>query len=92
LVKAFQAAGMKVLLVSGGFTFFTDHVRDRFWHESQEILDLPDGQLELTLQLADLLEAERLILQWGGQAEALEPGELRARLAAAGKAIARTHG
>ena len=26
LVKACQAAGMKVLLVSGGFTFFTDHV------------------------------------------------------------------
>ncbi len=54
-------------------------------------LDLPDGQLELTLQLADLLEAERLILQWGGQAEVLEPTELRARLAIAGKAIAKTH-
>ena len=26
LVKACQAAGMKVLLVSGGFTFFTEHV------------------------------------------------------------------
>jgi phosphoserine phosphatase len=29
LVKACQAAGMKVLLVSGGFTFFTDHVKNR---------------------------------------------------------------
>jgi phosphoserine phosphatase len=29
LVLACKAAGMKVLLVSGGFTFFTDHVRDR---------------------------------------------------------------
>jgi phosphoserine phosphatase len=29
LVQACQAAGMKTLLVSGGFTFFTDHVRDR---------------------------------------------------------------
>ena len=28
LVKACRAAGMKVLLVSGGFTYFTDHVRD----------------------------------------------------------------
>jgi len=28
LVAACQGAGMKVLLVSGGFTFFTDHVRD----------------------------------------------------------------
>jgi phosphoserine phosphatase len=29
LVKACKAAGMKVLLVSGGFTFFTDRIRER---------------------------------------------------------------
>ena len=29
LVKACKAAGLKVLLVSGGFTYFTDRVRDR---------------------------------------------------------------
>jgi phosphoserine phosphatase len=29
LVHACKAAGMKVLLVSGGFTFFTDRIRDR---------------------------------------------------------------
>lgn len=29
LVQACKAAGMKVLLVSGGFTFFTDRIRDR---------------------------------------------------------------
>jgi phosphoserine phosphatase len=29
LVKACKAAGLKVLLVSGGFTFFTDRIRDR---------------------------------------------------------------
>jgi phosphoserine phosphatase len=29
LVQACQAAGLKTLLVSGGFTFFTDRVRDR---------------------------------------------------------------
>src|SRR5512141_2527131 len=29
LVAACKAAGMKLLLVSGGFTFFTDRVRDR---------------------------------------------------------------
>ena len=69
-----------------------DHVRDRFWHESQEFKALPDGRLELNLQLADLLEVERLILQWGGLAEALEPPVLRNRLAAAGKAIAKAHG
>ncbi len=29
LVKACKAAGLKVLLVSGGFTFFTDRIRER---------------------------------------------------------------
>ncbi|TFY99375.1 phosphoserine phosphatase SerB [Ramlibacter henchirensis] len=29
LVKACKAAGLKTLLVSGGFTFFTDRIRDR---------------------------------------------------------------
>ena len=47
LVKACQAAGMKVLLVSGGFTFFTDHVRDRLgidWTRSN-VLEVANGQL-----------------------------------------------
>ncbi len=47
LVKACQAAGMKVLLVSGGFTFFTDHVRDRLgidWTRSN-VLEVVNGQL-----------------------------------------------
>jgi phosphoserine phosphatase len=47
LVKACQAAGMKVLLVSGGFTFFTDHVRDRLginWTRSN-VLEVVNGVL-----------------------------------------------
>lgn len=71
--------------------FAADHVRDRFWHESQEIESLPDGRLVLSLRLADLIEVERLILQWGGHAEALEPAELRKRLASCGQGIATAH-
>jgi phosphoserine phosphatase len=47
LVKACQSAGMKVLLVSGGFTFFTDHVRDRLginWTRSN-VLEVVNGEL-----------------------------------------------
>jgi phosphoserine phosphatase len=47
LVKACKAAGMKVLLVSGGFTFFTDHVRDLLgidWTRSN-VLEVVDGVL-----------------------------------------------
>jgi predicted DNA-binding transcriptional regulator YafY len=46
----------------------------------------------LGLRLSDLLEAERIVLQWGGHAEALEPAALRKRLASAGKAVADAHG
>jgi len=47
LVKACQSVGMKVLLVSGGFTFFTDHVRDRLninWTRSN-LLEVVNGEL-----------------------------------------------
>ena len=53
LVKACQAASMKVLLVSGGFTFFTDHVKDRLninWTRSN-VLEVVNG--ELTGQMVD---------------------------------------
>ena len=47
LVKACKAAGMKVLLVSGGFTYFTDHVRDLLgidWTRSN-MLEVANGLL-----------------------------------------------
>ena len=47
LVRACQAAGLKTLLVSGGFTFFTDHVRDRLridWTRSN-VLEVAGGLL-----------------------------------------------
>ena len=53
LVHACKAAGMKVLLVSGGFTFFTDRVRDELgidYTRSNE-LEIKDGLL--TGQMVD---------------------------------------
>jgi phosphoserine phosphatase len=47
LVRACQAAGLKTLLVSGGFTFFTDPVRDRLrvdWTRSN-VLEVAGGLL-----------------------------------------------
>ena len=47
LVQACKAAGMKVLLVSGGFTYFTDHVRNVLgidWTRSN-VLEIVDGVL-----------------------------------------------
>ena len=47
LVKACQVSGIKTLLVSGGFTFFTDAVRDRLaidWTRSN-VLEIHNGAL-----------------------------------------------
>jgi phosphoserine phosphatase len=47
LVQACQAAGLKTLLVSGGFTYFTDHVRDLLkidWTRSN-VLEISNGHL-----------------------------------------------
>jgi phosphoserine phosphatase len=47
LVAACKAAGMKVLLVSGGFTFFTDRIRDRLGIDftRSNVLEVHDGKL-----------------------------------------------
>ncbi|MBC7704526.1 MAG: phosphoserine phosphatase SerB, partial [Rhodoferax sp.] len=47
LVSACKAVGMKVLLVSGGFTFFSDRIRDRLGIDftRANVLGIRDGQL-----------------------------------------------
>ena len=47
LVSACQQAGLKVLLVSGGFTHFTDRVRDRLGidYTRSNVLEVRDGRL-----------------------------------------------
>lgn len=55
-----------------------ERIREREWHESQEMRDLPGGGLELRLRLGTLTEVEQWILGWGAAAEVIEPAELRA--------------
>lgn len=47
LVAVCRAAGLKTLLVSGGFTFFTDRVRDRLGIDftRSNVLEIADGAL-----------------------------------------------
>jgi len=57
LVKACQGAGLKVLLVSGGFTYFTDRVRDRLGIDftRSNVLEIESGPNcgQLTGRLVD---------------------------------------
>ncbi len=59
LLKAIQAAGIKTLLVSGGFTFFTDRMKARlnldFTHANE--LEIVDGKLTGNV-LKDIVDAQ----------------------------------
>ena len=57
LVQACKAAGLKTLLVSGGFTFFTDRIRDRLGidYTRSNVLEIRPGPHcgELTGRMVD---------------------------------------
>jgi proteasome accessory factor B len=53
-----------------------DYVREKKWHDSQQLRDLKQGDLELKLKLSSLTEVERWILSWGGNAVPRKPPEL----------------
>jgi len=69
-------------------TEVADRVRERLWHESQEMHARADGRLEVRLRLGALGEAERWVLGWGAAAEVLAPAELRRRVATTAAAVA----
>jgi predicted DNA-binding transcriptional regulator YafY len=66
----------------------TRYVRDRRWHTSQQVRDLPSGGIELTLQVADTFEVRRWLLGFGVDAEVLEPLALREALRQQAVAVA----
>ncbi len=71
LVQACQRAGLKTLLVSGGFTFFTDRIRDRLQLDftRSNVLGVADGQLTGRLvdqpwgDICDGAEKRRMLLE-----------------------------
>lgn len=53
-----------------------DYIREKKWHDSQKLRELPNGDLELDLKLSGLVEIERWVLSWGGDARVVRPVEL----------------
>jgi predicted DNA-binding transcriptional regulator YafY len=66
-------------------------VRDRSWHESQETRELPDGGIELTLQVGGLDEIQRWVLGWGEHATVITPDELKRLVRSRAEATARQY-
>jgi phosphoserine phosphatase len=71
LVAACQRAGLKTLLVSGGFTYFTDRIRDRLGLDftRSNVLEVADGRLTGRLvdqpwgDICDGAEKRRMLLE-----------------------------
>ncbi len=53
-----------------------DFIREKKWHKSQRLRETKGGGVELRLTLSSLLEIERWVLSWGGDAVVLKPREL----------------
>jgi predicted DNA-binding transcriptional regulator YafY len=53
-----------------------DYIREKKWHESQQLTELDGGGVELKLKLSGLAEVQRWVLSWGGDATVLQPKEL----------------
>jgi proteasome accessory factor B len=65
----------------------SDYIREKKWHESQQLRDLRNGGVELGLELSSLEEIKRWILSWGGDAVVVQPRELAAAVKQAAQAI-----
>lgn len=64
-----------------------DIVREKKWHESQQLRELKGGAVELRLRLSSLVEIERWVLGWGGEAKVLKPRALADAVRAAASRI-----
>ncbi|MEW6157911.1 MAG: WYL domain-containing protein [Verrucomicrobiota bacterium] len=68
-----------------------DYIREKKWHPSQQLLELPDGGVELSLRLSSLVEIQRWILGWAGHAVVLQPPELIEQMRKAARNILRNY-
>lgn len=68
-----------------------DYIREKRWHPSQVLKELPKGAVEMRLKLGSLLEIERWVLGWGGAARVLAPAELANRIRTAADRLRSAH-
>jgi len=64
-----------------------DYIREKRWHDSQELRELKGGGVELRLKLSSLIEIERWVLSWGENVRVIQPAELSDSIRRAAKSI-----
>ncbi len=64
-----------------------DYIREKKWHESQQLRELKNGGAELSMKLSSLIEIERWVLSWGGDVRVIKPRELAENIREAAEKI-----
>jgi proteasome accessory factor B len=67
-------------------------VRERIWHESQTVKDLPDGRIEVAFHAAGWPEIRAWVLSYGEHAELIEPAARRKEIEKEVGAMVRRYG
>ncbi len=53
------------------------HIKERHWHDSQEIQDQPDGSIIFSAETAGIHDMRIWVLSWGAKAKVIEPEKLK---------------
>ena len=53
-----------------------DYIREKNWHPTQSQREMKDGGVELTMHLNSLIEVQRWVMNWCGNAQVVKPPEL----------------
>ena len=69
-----------------------DVFRNRRWHPSQQVIDLPGGAMRVSFHLDNLEEVEQWVLSWGTHATVVRPKALVDRVRAAAQRIVQRYG
>jgi predicted DNA-binding transcriptional regulator YafY len=63
------------------------YIKEKIWHESQEIHNQEDGSIIFEAEVAGTEEIKFWIMNWGSKAEAVEPESLREEIRAEAEAM-----
>lgn len=91
--QAFQLErGERLVDVAVRFdSFQARYIRERRWHPTQEIEELPGGGLILRFRAGGLNEVKRWVMSYGSRAEVLAPESLRAEIAVEGRELTKLY-
>jgi predicted DNA-binding transcriptional regulator YafY len=68
------------------------YIREACWHRSQQLTPQPDGSLLFEVEVNEPREVGWWVLQWGADAEVLEPESLRQELAQVAQQLVGVYG